>query len=489
MGKRFSYRSGEGGFLLFDGINMSIYVLGIILWLQHVSRCDKVWRTGSWDGTKPAAQHDRPDASLFAKEKGMSMDALVNFAQLSYEWIEREAAALQSYFFLQGVSLLISIFRLFKMVRFQPELNIVCDTLLRTRTNMFSFASMFFATTFLFACCVVFLFGTQSKAFNSILMSFRTLMLWLFGELAVDDMSITEWIRENVRQSNPAAMLFFLVYMLFVFYILLGMLIAIIFASFEAAEATVQTYNEQTHDSLLAQVGRAFQYPLRHLALRELEEWLKLESKRVRYCNYLRLHFLAGMHIPKNDAILRLNERPGVHAVRDNCPLSHALCPYSRTKLGVGPSVAVLVELAPRARTPGSMTASTIRPLLRTVPSPYPHALIWAHNCPTPLSEKPRCVCVAEADLSPRAVHEMVAMLKRRQFYVRKPDFKHDADGSEPHTRSAGHKTAGQVEDPEPDWPLMHRWLQKAAEQPKCAIFSFGLRLGGSAVACTPNSH
>ena len=96
---------------------------------------------------------------------------------------------------------------------------------------------------------------------------------------------------------------------------------------------------------------------------------------------------------------------------------------------------------------------------------------------------------VAEADLSPRAVHEMVALVKMRRYYVCKPDFKHDADGSEPHTSSAGHKTAGQVEDPEPDWPLMHRWLQKAAEQPKCAIFSFGLRLGGSAVACTPNSH
>ena len=149
---------------------MIIYVFGVAFWLLHVSRCDKAYRTGSWDGTgRRVAQVDRPDVGMFGisgDEAGEGMQTLVKFLEGAFEWIEREANILDVYYTLQGFSLMLSIFRLFKMVRFQPELNIVMDTLLRSRTNLFSFGLIFFSTILLLSCCIVFFFGSQYKAFR-----------------------------------------------------------------------------------------------------------------------------------------------------------------------------------------------------------------------------------------------------------------------------------------------------------------------------------
>ena len=82
-------------------------------------------------------------------------------------------------------------------------------------------------------------------------------MLWLCGELAVGDLSITGWIGENYDLSyarGAQSVFIFFVYMGFVFNILLGMLVGIIIAAFDSAKTAVQEHTQHTHDTLLAQV-------------------------------------------------------------------------------------------------------------------------------------------------------------------------------------------------------------------------------------------
>ena len=69
------------------------------------------------------------------------------------------------------------------------------------------------------------------------------------GELSVGDKSVQEWIRSD----STWALLLFFTFMVLVFYILLGMLVAILFAAFDDAKAAVRAVVGRTNDSTVSQ--------------------------------------------------------------------------------------------------------------------------------------------------------------------------------------------------------------------------------------------
>ena len=156
-------------------------MLGLLWWCLHVFRSHQLATTTSWDEVTRWDQlkvviQDNPLYGQFGNPKG-NLELMTSFLEAAFHWIEEEAALVTVYYGVMGLSLMMSIFRLFKMVRFQvfqkphsskprpsqkkassitllcqkksawqPELNIVMDTMVRSRTNMFSFALIVVAT-------------------------------------------------------------------------------------------------------------------------------------------------------------------------------------------------------------------------------------------------------------------------------------------------------------------------------------------------------
>ena len=122
--------------------------------------------------------------------------------------------------------MLVSIVRVFRMIRFQPELAIVTATIARSATDLLSFFLIFLLLLALFGAALVMFFGPNIKAFSTLASSVFTELRWVMGDLTTGELTTIGGNGELTaffETGGPTARLMFVVFMVLMFYILMNM--------------------------------------------------------------------------------------------------------------------------------------------------------------------------------------------------------------------------------------------------------------------------
>ena len=93
----------------------------------------------------------------------------------------QQANAADQYFVLQGFSLLVSIVRLFRMIRFQPELATMTAAIQKSLSDLIPFTIVFFTVSVILAAMLVMYFGSP-VFFSTVTFFFAA---WCLGLVAV----------------------------------------------------------------------------------------------------------------------------------------------------------------------------------------------------------------------------------------------------------------------------------------------------------------